>query len=587
VSARLVGWLWCGFLTFGPLLAQTAPDRTEPPGDAAFRDAVQAAATASPTALLPHIDAALRAGACPTRVATETAFAALRTTAGFRRLLQRHTRDSHTVIPLPGEPGTPLAVEGTVHGSDGAPATDVLVLAYQTDARGIYNPAGDEHDPRLFGFVRTAADGRFGFRTIRPAAYPGDEAVPQHIHVVIRGDDGAESRQTIGFADDPFWRERRRPDWAVPVTTDAAGGAACRIAFTVPWTVAPHAALAPRLRAELAPLLARGAPGASAAVRLPDGAIVTAVVGTDALDVDLTPAGVLLSGSIGKTYCAAIALQFVHEGKLALDGKVAGVLGPQPWFARVPNATTITLRHLLQHTSGIREHVWKPAFQAAVQAAGDRRIDPVESLGFALDDPPLAPAGERFAYADTNYLLAGLCIEAVAGKPYEDLLRERLLAPLALRETAANEGRVMAGLVSGRASGLAFHTGPTVQDGAYFTNPAFEYCGGGVRSTPRDLARWVHALFAGDAVPAPLRAAHTTPVAAPRHLLGGYGLGCFVGRTELGPTFGHSGFMPGFASQALWFAEPRLAVQVPGDDPKQSGNLAALCVRLAQAARER
>lgn len=330
------------------------------------------------------------------------------------------------------------------------------------------------------------------------------------------------------------------------------------------------------------------AAGVSAAVVLPDATVVAVAAGKDAAGGELTPASVFLSGSIGKTYCAAIALQLVHEGKLELDAKVAAVLGMQAWYARIANHDTITLRQLLNHTSGIREHVWKPEFQKAVAACGDRAMTPVESLAFALDDPPANAPGEAFAYADTNYLLVGLCIEAVTQKPFADVLRTRLLEPLQLAETGPNDRRDLPHLACGMAAGIGFHDGPTVTAGRYFTHPAFEYCGGGVHSTARDLARWTRALFAGDVVPEELRKDHTTPVAAPRHVLGGYGLGCFVGRTELGPALGHSGVMPGFLSYALYYPDQTLAVAVhtPTDDGRAAGNLRRLCDDLARAALE-
>jgi len=280
---------------------------------------------------------------------------------------------------------------------------------------------------------------------------------------------------------------------------------------------------------------------------------------------------------------AAVVLQLVAAGKLDLDGKVADVLGAEPWYARIPNAASITLRQLLDHTSGIREHVWNPEFHEALTADPDHAMTPVECLGFCLDDAPLFAAGERFAYADTNYLLAGLCVEKVTGEPFAKVLRARVLEPLQLADTQWNDSRKMPALACGLASGVAFTKGPTVVDGEYFVNPAFEYCGGGVRSTPSDLARWMRALFAGDVIPAALRAEHVRGVAAPRHVSGSYGLGCFVGPSSRGPAMGHSGIMPGFLSYALYYPELKVAVavQFPCDDGRKVGDMRRLCDELA------
>ncbi|MCA8952516.1 MAG: beta-lactamase family protein [Planctomycetes bacterium] len=352
----------------------------------------------------------------------------------------------------------------------------------------------------------------------------------------------------------------------------------------LPAQIAP---LEQRIRAHLeAARQQRGFPGVSVACMLPDGEAVAVAVGVDGDGVPLTTKSRLMSGSIGKTYCAAIVLQLAGAGDLELDGQVEALLGANEWYGRVPNAGSITIRQLLNHTSGIPEHVWQNAFQRAVAEDPDRALTPVECLEFALDERPLFAAGERFSYADTNYLLLGLCVEHVTGQPFGEVLRARLLEPLALKDTIWNDRRELPGLCCGLASGVAFTKGKTVVDGRYFTNPSFEYCGGGVSSTPADLARWFAALFGGDVVPEPLRAEQRHGVVAPRHVSGAYGLGCFVGESEHGPALGHSGIMPGFLSYALYYPklEIAVAVQFPTDAGREVGNLRRLVDELAELA---
>lgn len=328
---------------------------------------------------------------------------------------------------------------------------------------------------------------------------------------------------------------------------------------------------------------AHGLSGLSAACVLPDGEVVAAPCGIDGAGAPITDHGRFLSGSIGKTYAAAVALRLIDRGLLGLDDLVEKHLGDEPWYGRLANAEAITVRHLLQHTTGIREHVWKPEFQELVAGSGDRAVTPRESLAYALDDPPLFAPGEGFGYADTNYLLLGLCLEAVTGRSYWELLEDELLIPMGLTETGGNTRRDLDDLVCGMASGIAFTEGATVVDGRYFANPAVEYCGGGVHSTPSDLARWMVELFDGPAVPAALREEHRSAVDGGPEVAGGYGLGCFVGDSRLGPALGHSGIMPGFLSYALWFPELHVAVavMVPFDDPRVVGDLRRLVCDLA------
>jgi D-alanyl-D-alanine carboxypeptidase len=333
-----------------------------------------------------------------------------------------------------------------------------------------------------------------------------------------------------------------------------------------------------------------GFPGACAAVLLPDGTVVATAVGSEDADgkKPLTAASRMMSGSIGKTYCAAVALQLVGEGRLQLDGKLADVLGKEDWYARLPNAADITLRQLLNHTSGIPEHVWKKPFQDAITKDADRAWTPRECVAFILGDAALAPAGEKWSYADTNYMLVGLAIEQVTGKPFYEVLQQRVLSPRKLVDTVPNDRRDVPGLVNGHASGVAFFKGDTVTDGKYFVNPVFEYCGGGITSTAGDLARWCGMLFGGDVIPESLRDDLVDGVPAPPRIAEKYGLGCFVTKGPHGPAFGHSGIMPGYNSYTLWFAEPRVAVafMTNTDDGRSIGPMKRHVEALAGAALE-
>jgi D-alanyl-D-alanine carboxypeptidase len=341
-----------------------------------------------------------------------------------------------------------------------------------------------------------------------------------------------------------------------------------------------------RLRAELeAQRSERHFPGAGCAFVLPDGSIGAIAVGSEDLagKTPLTTKGKLFSGSIGKTYVAALALQLVGEGKLDLDAKVETVLGQQPWFAKLPNHDVIALRHLLTHTSGIPEYCWKPGFEEQLLAAPDRLFSPLECLGFILGDPPLSEPAAKWSYADANYLVVGLMLEQVTGKPYYTLLQERVLTPLHLDDTLPSSRRDLAGLANGHRSGIGFGKGDTVVDGRYFVHPGFEWCGGGLCCTTRDLARWCRELFAGEVIPKALRVQHVTGVVAQKRVTELYGLGCFVMTSPHGKAFGHSGFMPGYLSMMTYYPGHRLAMalQCNTDDPRQAGDLRRHVDRLA------
>jgi protocatechuate 3,4-dioxygenase beta subunit len=96
-------------------------------------------------------------------------------------------------------------VEGIVTGADGRPVEGAVVYVYHTDARGYYGPDGDT--ARLCGLMRTGADGRYRFHTIKPASYPGSD-IPAHVHYVVSGANLPEQQYLLEFEGDRFLDDR-------------------------------------------------------------------------------------------------------------------------------------------------------------------------------------------------------------------------------------------------------------------------------------------------------------------------------------------------------------------------------------------
>ncbi len=129
------------------------------------------------------------------------------------------TAKSSAVLVAKGEPGTPLRVRGRVYRPDGVtPAAGVILYVYQTDATGLYVPAGassSSRSPRIKGWMLTDSEGRFEFLTIRPGPYP-NRTEPAHIHTQLWGAGGKDvpphSNVTLLFADDPLLRPGERAE---------------------------------------------------------------------------------------------------------------------------------------------------------------------------------------------------------------------------------------------------------------------------------------------------------------------------------------------------------------------------------------
>jgi len=351
-----------------------------------------------------------------------------------------------------------------------------------------------------------------------------------------------------------------------------------------------------RLKARIAaaiakPVAAGDVPGVSAAVITADGktvAIASGVARRAPHEEPLTINGKMLSGSIGKTYCAVVVMQLIAEGKLDLEEKVSKYLGRLDWFGRLPNASSLTVRSLMNHTSGIPEHVMSDRFLRALADDPWRSWSFADLLRFSLDVEPLFAVGASWAYADTNYLVLGAIIEEVTGRAYEEELRDRVLSPLGLRDTLPTTRPRLDDLVSGytRLSGVFPVPTEVAVDGRYAMNPQFERTGGGLCSTATDLARFGHALFAGDLVRDDLRLAMVSAAIDGSERLGpggAYGLGVIVQQTDAGTWWGHRGIMPGYLSGFAYYPDRGItvAVQVNSDEERANEAMKGLLVELA------
>jgi len=313
-----------------------------------------------------------------------------------------------------------------------------------------------------------------------------------------------------------------------------------------------------------------GFPGATAAVALPDGRIATAATGLADVEAgrEMTPGTPMLAASIGKTFVAATVLALESEGALSRADPLTAHLGDRPWFGDLSNGADITLGHLLRHTSGLPDHPHLPAFQQAAAAriaAGAPTFAPEELIGFVLGAEPGFAPGADWSYSDTGYILLGLVIEGVTGRPYYEVVRERFLAPLGLGDTLPSDGPDIPGLavgytVPGNPFGLPERTADAT--GRLLWDPAVEWTGGGLASTSADLARWGQALFTGGAMDAPYldRLLDAVPVAEDAPDIR-YGAGVAIyAETPRGPVWGHGGWIPAYVSSLRHYADHGVTV---------------------------
>ncbi|GGV06011.1 serine hydrolase domain-containing protein [Streptomyces spectabilis] len=257
--------------------------------------------------------------------------------------------------------------------------------------------------------------------------------------------------------------------------------------------------------------------------------------------------GRVRAGSNTKTFTATVVLQLVGEGKVDLDAPVEKYL-PNLLRGDGVDGRAIKVRQLLQHTSGLPEytaHILKDVF-------GKNRhtyYQPRDLLDIALKHKADFAPGKGWAYSNTNYVVAGLLIEKVTGRPLAEQLTERVIDRVGLRRTYF-PGVGDEGIKGPHPRGYdAAEPGAPLKDVTKL-DPSWGWAAGQLISTPGDLNRFFSALLGGKLLePAQLAQMRTT-VKVPDDL--GYAKGARYGlgliRTPLscgGAMWGHGGSIPG------------------------------------------
>jgi D-alanyl-D-alanine carboxypeptidase len=287
-----------------------------------------------------------------------------------------------------------------------------------------------------------------------------------------------------------------------------------------------------------------GMPGVSVAILFSDGSTWTGVSGM--ADVagrrPMTEDTAFGLASMSKTFTAALVLDLARDGRIDIDRAVKAYL---PDLAIDP---TITVRQLLDHTSGLHDFFFAKGIDAALQAKPGAAWTAAASLK-RVGKPYFKP-GQGWHYSNTNYLVLGLLAERVTGRSQARLIRERFLEPLGLEETwyqAAEKPRRP--LAHGyRLRGPVKDPAITDLSGASrvvpFTSVVTASGGAGsMAATAGDVARWARALYTGRVLGPgeTLAMIQDAIVTAPLKPRVPYGLGVQTVTIDGRPTVGHSG----------------------------------------------
>ena len=253
-------------------------------------------------------------------------------------------------------------------------------------------------------------------------------------------------------------------------------------------------------------------------------------------------------GSVTKIFVAALVLQLVAEGLLRLDADAA------------PFVEDVTIRQLLNHTSGLDDFDVDASFWEPYRRDPGRRweLGPHEELRMALEKPRLFPPGEGWAYHGSNYVALRLVVEEATGMSLRDALRQRVFGPLGLERTDLVEGPLRGDVAHGYLPAdnpILPGAGPV--DVTRIDVP-FHRAGGGIVSTPGEIAELLRAVLGGELLPDELRHEMLDAVESDWEETDRYGLGIgeiasVLGRqrSSCGAAWGHLGFSVGYVAIAL------------------------------------
>lgn len=287
---------------------------------------------------------------------------------------------------------------------------------------------------------------------------------------------------------------------ALPICTVAVLLSACTTRAAEPAAAPPVNARMDAVRGDLEVLVRAGAVGAIATLT-ENGNTTVATSGRADIaagtSIPIDPPEHVRIGSITKTFTSAIALQLVAEHRIDLDQSIDTYL-PGLLTGEGVDGRAITVRQLLGHRSGLPEPTESPEIDEHVAAQEGRTYTPAEEIALILRYPAQFTPGARFQYTNTNYIVAGMLIEAVTGHSYGDELRARILTPLGLSNTYLP--------ATGETGLRAPHpTGYTTVDGTVTDEtrmePSVPWSSGALVSTGADLNRFFIALLAGQVVP--------------------------------------------------------------------------------------
>ncbi len=313
-----------------------------------------------------------------------------------------------------------------------------------------------------------------------------------------------------------------------------------------PSTAEVDQAMAARIDAMAAPYYKADGPGAALLVIKDGKTVLRKSYGMADVSngVRLEPGMAMRVGSITKQFTSAAILMLADEGKLSVSDPITKFLPGYPMQGK-----TITIEHLLTHTSGIVSYTSKGSLS-------NRDKSTTQVIDSFKDDPLEFEPGSRYAYNNSGYFLLGAIVEKVSGQPYAKFLEQRIFTPLGMTQTAyEGYGAAAPTKAVGHTSKMFGGFGP-----ASDINMTQVYAAGAVVSTVDDMAKWAAAIDSGKILQPATWARAFTPYKLNDGKSTQYGYGWEMAKVRGATEIGHGGDINGFAAYSLRLPEEKVYV---------------------------
>jgi D-alanyl-D-alanine carboxypeptidase len=266
-------------------------------------------------------------------------------------------------------------------------------------------------------------------------------------------------------------------------------------------------------------------------------------------------------GSTIKMFTATVTMMLYDENKINLDEKIAHYLKGS-YIGKIQNTETATIRQLLQHSSGIYNYIQNPKFQTASMNNLKKEWHAEDLMSYAYNQDAYFTSGTDVRYSNTNYILLGILIEQIEGKPLHEVFEQRIFKAFGMTKSLfASKNPVPHNIVRGY---IDLYSNFKITESTYFSGWDYYTADGGLISNPYDMSIFFQKLMNGEVVNPKLLGEmltwKTPHEQDPDFFPIEYGLGIFKMKTPKGDVYYHSGDAIGYYANMMYIPSSKSVI---------------------------